>query len=65
MVGITVIADVVEPVFHKYVPPPVAVTVAFCPWQIILVPAMVVVGTGFTITVTDCIATGTGEHTLL
>jgi hypothetical protein len=41
----------VEPVFHTYVPPPVAVSVAFCPVQrVVLAVVMFAVGDGFTVT---------------
>ena len=41
----------VDPVFHKYVPPPVAVSVAVCPAQIVLLlTEIVAVGDEFTVT---------------
>jgi hypothetical protein len=51
-VGLTVMAAVVSPVFHKYVPPPAAVNVVLPPLQIIAVPVMLAVGLGLTVIVT-------------
>lgn len=50
-VGLSVIVAVVAPVFHKYVPPPLAVSVAASPWQIFDEPEMDALGAAFTFTV--------------
>lgn len=51
VVGETIIGLVVAPVLHEYVPPPVAVSVAFCPEQIeVLAVLMFALGDGFTVT---------------
>jgi hypothetical protein len=50
-VGLTVMAAIVAPVLHKYVPPPVAVNVVEPPLQTIDVPVMLAVGSGLTVTV--------------
>jgi len=39
--GLTVIADVVAPVFHRYVPPPLAVKVVLWPAQIDTVAGLI------------------------
>ena len=41
----------VEPVDHKYVPPPVAVKLVEPPAQIVLLPVMLQLGVGFTVSV--------------
>jgi hypothetical protein len=51
-IGDTVILLVVAPVFHEYVPPPVAVNVVLLPRHIELIPLMDATGEGLTITVT-------------
>jgi hypothetical protein len=43
-VGLIVIAVVVAPVLHKYVPPPLAVNVVLVPLQMVVVPVIVVDG---------------------
>ena len=51
VVGETTIGLVVVPVFHEYVPPPVAVSVAFCPVQIVVLAVLIfALGEGFTVT---------------
>ena len=45
------IPAVVAPVFQAYVPPPLAVSVVLWPTQMTLVPEMLGVGKGFTVTV--------------
>ena len=49
-------AAVVAAVFQRYVPPPVAVKVAFAPAQMTFVPVIAVVGSGFTVTVRVAVA---------
>ena len=49
--GVTVIPAVVAPVFHKYVPPPVAVKVAEAPTQMGVVGLITGIGNGFTVIV--------------
>jgi hypothetical protein len=49
-VGLTVMAAVVAPVLHEYVPPPAAVNVVLPPLQITDVPVMLAVGNGLTVT---------------
>ena len=56
-VGLSVIAAVVSPVLHKYVPPPLAVKVVLFPLQIIVVPVIDGVGKAFTATVTVLVVT--------
>jgi hypothetical protein len=51
-VGLTVMAAVVSPVFHKYVPLPAAVKVVLPPLQIVAMPVMLAVGLGLTVIVT-------------
>ena len=53
--GETVIAAVVSPVLHKYVPPPDAVSVALdCPWHMEEAePEMLHEGTALTVTVAE------------
>ena len=52
--GETEIAAVVGPVFHTYVPPPLAVRVAVAPLQIVTTAgAITATGNGFTVTVTE------------
>ena len=46
---------VVAPVFHKYVPPAVAVKVVLCPLQMVVIPPMVGTGNGFTVTDIDAV----------
>ena len=55
-VGLTLMNDAVEPLLHKYVPPPVAVNVVLAPLQITFVPVMLAVGNGFTVTVLVAVA---------
>ena len=51
--GLTVMLDVVAPVFHEYVPEPLAVKVLEAPEHIVVGPAdTVMVGVGLTVTVT-------------
>ena len=51
MIGETIIGLVVTPVLHEYVPPPDAVSVAFCPTQmVVLAVFMFALGLGFTVT---------------
>ena len=54
--GETVIAAVVAPVFHAYVPTPDAVSVVDCPEQIVLFPEMEAVGAIKTFTVTVAVS---------
>lgn len=52
--GLTVIAVVVALLFHKYVPPPLAVTTLLCPTQIDDGEATAAaLGSGFTVTVVE------------
>ena len=53
MAGLGFITAVVAPVFHTYVPPPDAVSVAVCPEQIVALPDMFALGVGFIFTVTE------------
>jgi len=50
--GVTVMADVVAPVFHEYVVPPDAVSVVLLPAHIDVVPEILGVGEGLTVMVT-------------
>ena len=51
VVGLTVIAAVVADVLHRYVPPPLAVSVVLCPLQMVaLVGLIAAVGALFTVT---------------
>jgi hypothetical protein len=56
--GLTIMVGEVELLLHEYVPPSVAVSVADCPWQMLLLPEMVIDGGWFTFTV----ATTTLSH---
>jgi hypothetical protein len=56
-VGLSVIAAVLSPVLHKYVPPPLAVKVVLFPLQIAVVPAIDAGGKTFTATVTVLVVT--------
>jgi hypothetical protein len=51
VIGVTVIEAVVAPLLHKYVPPPVAVSVVDTPEQTVFVPLTVTTGVGTTVTV--------------
>lgn len=43
--------DVVAPVFHEYVPPPVAVSVTFAPGQTVVLPVILAVALLLTVMV--------------
>jgi hypothetical protein len=50
--GLTVIEDVVDPVLHRYVPPPDALSVEELPEHIVSLPVMVAPIFGATVTLT-------------
>src|SRR5579863_1049991 len=50
--GLTVIESVVAPLFQRYVPTPVAVSVTVSLLQISVFPVMLTTGVGFTVTIT-------------
>ena len=54
--GLTVILAVVSPVFHKYVPPPVAVNVVLFPMIIATSDPAFAVGKAFTVTSTASVS---------
>ncbi len=56
VVGLGLIVAVVAPVFHKYVPPPFAVSVAVCPLQMDWFPPALAVGKEFTVTTATSVA---------
>lgn len=51
VVGETVMAAVVAPLLHRYVPPPLAVKVVVVPLHTLVLPEIDAVGNGFTVTV--------------
>ena len=55
-VGLTDIVVVVAPVLHLYALPPLAVSVALCPLQIVSEGAAEIAGSGLTVTVLFAIA---------
>jgi hypothetical protein len=53
---LTVLAAVVGPLLHAYVPPPLAVKVVLPPEHIVVVPVIPAVGNGFTVSVVLAVA---------
>ena len=53
--GLTVMLTVLTPVLHRYVDPPDAVSVVELPAQSVVLPAIVIVGKGFTVTVISAV----------
>lgn len=56
LVGFTVMVFEVLELFQLYVPPPVAVSVADCPAQMVDVPVIAAVGGGATVMITVSVA---------
>ena len=56
MVGETRIAEVVSPVFHKYILPPVAVSVEFSPEHIVVLPVITGAGRACTVMVKKAVS---------
>ena len=64
ILAVAAMEEVVAPVFHKYVLPPDAVSVAACPAQTVILPETVAEGMGETKTVTNAISEQEPKETI-